>query len=222
MLHLLARARVFLAVGLAALLSGASSAIADVFSLDGNGVTPEQLPELRAALTSMMTRLIPNLQIVKSDFIDINAHRWVILETLTPSRDRKIHNIEIATSYRGVMLTFNFSAESTVFDTVQDQLQTSLQSVKINDAAPNPSSLPSTTAAPVTADQEVARGQAAIARGDMPLAKEAFNAALLLDPNNAAARDGLKVVDAQSTQPASDGLSTNAPASTSPKSATSP
>jgi hypothetical protein len=180
------------------------------YAITQNAVPPDHLPELRQALTSIMMRIMPNLEMVKSDFIKINDQRWVILETITPAADQKIHNIEIATPYRGVMLILNFNSDERLFSSYRDELWASLQSVKIKDNAAAQADLPSSREAPVSADQEVARGKEALSRGDLNFAREAFRAAILLDPTNSAATAALNQLDARSDQLATNSASSTA------------
>jgi hypothetical protein len=99
----------------------------------------------------MMTKLIPGLQWIRKDFVEINGTKWIILESTTPTTDQPVHNIELVTSYHGQMLAFNFNSTVVQFATYGDKLKASMNSIIIHNnggdsAAPPPSSSPSTNA----------------------------------------------------------------------------
>ncbi len=192
-------------------IGNANRGISISYSLTSNAVRPEQLDDLKNALTGYFHKLMPNAEWVKDDYVDLNGTRWIILETITPTAVGKIHNLEIATSYRGVMLVFNFNAAEEEFDANRDHLWACLHSVTITGES-SLSAAPISPAVPVSADQEVARGQAALREGHLDLAYEAFGAALIIEPGKPEALAGQREVEAakQALQKTAAPANTNA------------
>ena len=166
-------------------------AVSISYKLTRNAVRPEQLSELKDALTVEMGKLAPDLQWIKNDFIEINGTKWIYLENTTQGLDQRIHNIEIATSYRGVMVVINFNSTTKLFDSYQEKLQASLHSVKIRDNSSAFPPLNDSMPSPGSADEQVQHGQAAVRESDMAGAEKAFQAALRLNPKLASAALGL-------------------------------
>jgi len=74
------------------------------------------------------------------------------------------------------------------------------------------SAAPISPTVPVSADQEVARGQAALREGHLDLAYEAFGAALIIEPGKPEALTGQREVEAakQALQKTAAPANTNA------------
>ena len=175
-------------------------AVSISYSLTDNRIRPEQLTELKGTLTATMTRLVPNVQFLRNDFLSINGTEWIILETTTPAQPEPVHNIEIVTSYRYVMLVLNFNATVSLFDSLRDKLWASVNSVKIKDNALTRQPLPVAARAPVTPYEEVARGDIALHNGHLTTAEEAYTSALLMDPQMAEAQVGMGQVNIAKTK----------------------
>jgi hypothetical protein len=118
------------------------------YSLTATAVQPEQLADLKNALTTMLPKLRPGLQFITNVFVEINGTKWIEMESVLPEGGQKIHNIQLMTSYEGKLLAFNFNSTVPLFDSYKDKLNASINSITITRppaAGPGPASSPGTT-----------------------------------------------------------------------------
>ena len=85
-------------------------------TLSPQPVTLEGLPQLKAAMEQALPRLIPGLNWVNREIVEINGRPWVHFEMTSFAIDTDIHNEMYMTAFDGKMLGFNFN--STVLSTI--------------------------------------------------------------------------------------------------------
>jgi hypothetical protein len=104
-----------------------SVSIAITFS--SASVTPEELPQLQAALEETLPRLTPGFQWIDRGLVTINGVQWFRLEFVSAAVDTEIHNEMYGTSFDGKMVAVNFNAAAAVHNTYRGQLEKSRESI---------------------------------------------------------------------------------------------
>ena len=168
------------------------------YAITNNPLRPEQLAEAEDFFILLMTKQV-HAQWIKHDFMEINGTKWFYMECMTPAQDGTIHNIELGTSYRNVLLLVNFNATAALFSLYEGQLRASVTSLKIKGSAQVLDSLPASNQM-VSPEEYIRRGYIQLNLGFLPGAEQAFDAALDVDPGQAKAQIGLGRVDADRAQ----------------------
>jgi hypothetical protein len=94
-------------------------------------VTLEGLPQLKAAMEQVLPRLIPGLNWVTREIVEINGRRWVHFEMTSSAIDTDIHNEMYMTAFDGKMLGFNFNSTAAQHDRYQDALKRSRDTIRV-------------------------------------------------------------------------------------------
>lgn len=95
-------------------------------------VSPEQLPEYKEAMEEMLPRLIPGLQWLTRELIDVDGRKWFHLEMTSYAIDTDIHNHLYATSFDGKLLIFGFNSTVKEYSQMKEPLEKSFRSIKLN------------------------------------------------------------------------------------------
>jgi hypothetical protein len=117
--------------GPSAVIGNDSRAVTIAYQLSEQSLQPDQLTDAQHGMTPVLNRVIPGIQWIKNDIVEINGVKWIYFEFTSNAAQGEIHNIEIATSYNGKMAIINLNADTKDFDSFQDKLKESLNSVKI-------------------------------------------------------------------------------------------
>ena len=96
-------------------------------------MAPEQLPEYKEAMEAMFPRLIPGLQWLTRDYVEIGGRKWLHLEMTSHALDTDIHNHLYNTSFDGKVLMFGFNSTVKEYPKVKETLKKSAQSIKLSE-----------------------------------------------------------------------------------------
>ena len=96
-------------------------------------VSPEQLPEYKEAMEAMLPRLIPGLQWLAREIVEISGREWFHLEMTSQAIDTDIHNHLYSTSFDGKALIFGFNSTVEEYPMMKEVLVKSAQSIKLSD-----------------------------------------------------------------------------------------
>lgn len=99
---------------------------------EGTRLPPDQLPEFRKYIESVIERMVPRIKWISREYVDIDERRWARLEFMSNAIDTDIHNIMLITSFEGMPLTFNFNSIKEEFDALCLELDKSIKSIRIN------------------------------------------------------------------------------------------
>ena len=95
-------------------------------------VSPAQLPEYKKAMEEMLPRMIPGLQWLTRELIDVDGRKWFHLEMTSYAIDTDIHNHLYATSFDGKLLIFGFNSTVKEYSQMKEELEKSFRSIKLN------------------------------------------------------------------------------------------
>lgn len=115
-----------------------------------------QLPEIHKGMIAGLPEQVPGLRWIRRDSKTINNITWGVLEFLSQVPDGDAHNIMLLTSFDGQLLLFNFSSSTEEFKKVENDLITSIFSIKraqpatLQEAWKNPSTFNDPTIPPET------------------------------------------------------------------------
>ena len=101
------------------------------YDITQNAITPEQLPEAQQALTQTFDRVIPGIEWIQNKIIEKKGTKWVYLEMTSRAIDQDVHNIMLATSYKGQFLIFNFNSTKKEFPLYEEALRKSIDSIEV-------------------------------------------------------------------------------------------
>lgn len=163
-----------------------------VFSITKIATKPEDIPPMKDTTMAGYEKTF-KVQPIKNDLVEIHGTQWIYLEMTGQVEGQGMHNIQITTSYRGVMLCMSYNSSAQLFDADEGELRASVNSVTIKPGAAKLQPLP--TDRPLTAEEEVQRGRMAIRDGNIDGAEEAFKNALSVNPKLASAHIGLGMVN---------------------------
>ena len=82
-------------------------------------------------IATAMQQSLPGLHWIDRKFVVMDGHRWFFMELTSKATDTDIHNIVLLTPYDGKALLFNFNSTRAEFPTVEKQLRTSIQSIRL-------------------------------------------------------------------------------------------
>ena len=106
------------------------------YAITQTRLQPDQLPDLEAAMETNLPKLAPGLQWIKKDTETINGTPWAYFEFITQTPEGGlIHNMELFTSYRGLLVILNFNSTSKLFADYETGLRAAVQSIKIKSPA---------------------------------------------------------------------------------------
>lgn len=108
-----------------------STSVAITFS--STNLSPEQLPEYKDAMETMLPRLIPGLQWLKREFVEMTGRKWLHLEMTSHAIDTDIHNHIYSTSFNGKALIFGFNSTVKEYPKMKEALEKSVQTIKLNE-----------------------------------------------------------------------------------------
>jgi hypothetical protein len=105
------------------------------YTVTANAVRPEQLDDFERYMETALPKLAPTMQWITKDSRTINGTKWIYFEFTTPdSTGSLIHNIELFTSYHGVLTILNFNASAPLFNSYEQKLRDGVNSIKIRGA----------------------------------------------------------------------------------------
>jgi len=96
-------------------------------------LTPEGLPQLKAAMEQALPGVIPGLNWVTREIVEMNGRPWVHLEMTSFGIDTDIHNEIYLTAFAGKMLGFNFNSTVAQHDRYKDALKQSRDTIRVVD-----------------------------------------------------------------------------------------
>jgi len=94
-------------------------------------VTLEGLPQLKAAMEQALPRLVPGLNWLTREIVEINGRPWVHFEMTSFAVDTDIHNEMYMTAFDGKMLGFNFNSTVAQYDRYKDALKRSRDTIRV-------------------------------------------------------------------------------------------
>ena len=94
-------------------------------------IPQERLAEVKESFSNLMDRVVPGIQWVSRDIIELDGQRWVYLEMTSTAVDTDIHNIMLVTGVGDEMLVFNFNSTKEEFPKVEAALRESLRSIRM-------------------------------------------------------------------------------------------
>lgn len=96
-------------------------------------VSPEQLSEYKEAMEAMLPRMIPGLQWLTREIVELSERKWFHLEMTSHAIDTDIHNHLYSTSFDGKALIFGFNSTVKEYPKMKKALAKSVQSIKLSD-----------------------------------------------------------------------------------------
>jgi hypothetical protein len=94
-------------------------------------VSPDQLPEIKAAFEQMLPKMVPGLKWQNQELVEINGTKWARFKFISRAIDTNIQNDMYVTSFRGRALIFGFNSIVSQYDEVQASFAESRNSIKI-------------------------------------------------------------------------------------------
>lgn len=94
-------------------------------------LSQNDLESIKSAFTKYFSRIIPGIQWIKKDIIELSGKKWIYFELQSNAIDTEIHNIMLLTDHKGDMLIFNFNATKDEFPKYNKALEKSIQSIRI-------------------------------------------------------------------------------------------
>lgn len=114
-------------------IGNASGTTCIAYEITQNAITPDQLPQAREALTQTFDRVVPGIQWVENKIIEKDGTKWIYLEMTSRAVDQDIHNMMLATSYKGRFLVFNFNSTKKEFPDYEAALRSSIDSIRMDE-----------------------------------------------------------------------------------------
>ncbi|MCL6418121.1 hypothetical protein [Aestuariirhabdus haliotis] len=109
--------------------STASTTIA--YGLKNNDNSDADLSELMTYFKTTFDRMVPGIEWIKRDIIQLSGKRWLYLEMTSNAVNADIHNIMLLTSYGEEMLIFNFNSTKDDFPKYETRLRESIQTIQL-------------------------------------------------------------------------------------------
>jgi hypothetical protein len=97
------------------------------------GVAPSELPRLQASMEQTLPRVIPGLQWLTREIVEIDGRGWVHLELTSFAVDTDIHNHMYLTSFDGRMLGINMNSTVGAYEGVRAALGRTRDSIRVVD-----------------------------------------------------------------------------------------
>jgi hypothetical protein len=98
-----------------------------------SAVPPTGLPELRAAMEQLLPRLVPGLQWLAREIVEIGGREWVHFELTSFAVDTDIHNNMYLTSFDGRMLGINMNSTAGAYQSIRSAFIRSRDSLLVVD-----------------------------------------------------------------------------------------
>lgn len=108
-----------------------SSSVAITFS--NAKVSPEQLPEYKEAMETILPKMIPGLKWLTREFVELSGRKWFHLEAISSAIDTDIHNHLYSTSFDGKALIFGFNSTTKEYPKMKEALEESVQTIKLSE-----------------------------------------------------------------------------------------
>ena len=96
-------------------------------------VSPEQLPEYKEAMEAMLPRLVPGLQWLAREIVELSGRKWFHLEMTSHAIDTDIHNHLYSTSHDGKALIFGFNSTVKEYPMMKEALAKSVESIRLSE-----------------------------------------------------------------------------------------
>jgi hypothetical protein len=96
-----------------------------------NKVPDNQEDLLRQALSNNMKKMHPTAKWHSNEIVEINGHKYALLELTTTAMDTDIHNVMLATTVNGRVLLISFNMAVELEDEWLDRAQKTVRTAKI-------------------------------------------------------------------------------------------
>lgn len=100
-----------------------------VYDIKNSPFPPEQIHEIKEALTQAFDRAVPGIAWIGNKIVQLSDKDWIYLEFESNAIDTDIHNIILATDYEDKMLIFNFNSTTKEFKQYEPQFRASIDSI---------------------------------------------------------------------------------------------
>lgn len=101
------------------------------YDIKPNNISNVPLLEVMNYISSTYERVIPGVDWLKRELVDISGQQWIFMEMTTNALDTDIHNIMLITSYNKEMLMFNFNSTKEEFLIYESELRESIKTIKL-------------------------------------------------------------------------------------------
>ena len=94
-------------------------------------VSLDQLPQLKTSMEQMLPRMIPGLEWIARETLEINGRPWIHFELTSFAVDADIHNHMYMTSFDGRMLGINMNSTAGEYAEARNALIRSRDSIRV-------------------------------------------------------------------------------------------
>ncbi len=112
-------------------IGNASGATTIAYDIKPNDISAAPLSGLMNSFKTVFDRVVPGIEWIKREVIDISGKKWIYLEMTSNAIDTDIHNIMLVTSYGKDMLIFNFNSTKEEFSQYESELRDSVNTIKL-------------------------------------------------------------------------------------------
>lgn len=112
-------------------LGNASRGTTVAFEIRAHAIPDSALDHAMAAFEQVLSRIIPGIAWKRREIVQRAGQRWIELEATSNAVDTDIHNLMLITPYDGKMLMFNFNSTKEQFPRFEQQLRTSIESIRL-------------------------------------------------------------------------------------------
>lgn len=112
-------------------IGNASGATTIAYDIKPNDISAVPLTRLMSHFKTTFNRIVPGIEWIKSEIIEISGAKLVYLEMTSNAIDTDIHNIMLLTSYGKQMLIFNFNSTKEEFSRYESELRNSVETIRL-------------------------------------------------------------------------------------------
>lgn len=98
----------------------------------GGKANDSVLPKLQEVYEGSLPRLIPGLEWIKKEIVEINGKQWLCMELTSSAVDTDIHNMMLITTYEGDLFMANFNSTKREFPEVEKELRRCIQTLVVD------------------------------------------------------------------------------------------
>ncbi len=91
------------------------------------------LPTVQQGVSMSFERLIPGLQWVKREIVQINGKKCMMFEMTSNAIDQDIHNLMLMTFFKGKLFIVNFNSTKSAFPSNEAELKRCIQTIAIKE-----------------------------------------------------------------------------------------
>lgn len=103
------------------------------YDLKPQFVPIEKLSEAKISTEKLMERMSPGIVWKERKIIEFQGQPWIYFEMTSHAVDTDIHNIMLATPWKGKLLIFNFNSTREEFPKLESRLKKSIQTIRLNE-----------------------------------------------------------------------------------------